>query len=484
MKNHMNRALALLVALLVLCAPVGAMAEELNATLALSNFALIVGEDINVNLDVTAQLDLTADMENGSIAGTLTALAAKDKALKAGFNFDLATMNLTAGLEGMTDGVLVPMTDMITQLQEQMNGMFSEEDMAKVMNLINAYMNLTTVASEKGEALAAALQDTVAAIAAKALTDVGDTTITIEDVELAAHQYDVLLTAKDFAEVGAVAAHVFMDDPELAAALQAYVDAIVDLSGEESIDLSAMDIDALMAQLAELDMNVAASLYLIDDANLVLDITVNVAENGEAVSIPMEFIVLTDEESTYVSYTIDASMEDGETAIITIEADIPTGETPKFSFIVSATQGDDSMGQDITISLEGDFSEGANVTFYGQVESSYTYGENTYTSLQAFGLNYVGTMSYDETGISCPGKLTLYVNSDGQEITFGADTLVRLNAASTVDFEMPHNLIDITKADEDTMNALAEEAMTVLQQGVMVLMGAPGMENLLPLIQG
>ena len=457
MKNHMNRVLALLVALLVLCAPIGAMAEqtsgisEIGATVALSNFALSMGEDANFNIDVTAQLDLAADLQNGNFSGTLTALAAKDKALKAGFNFDMATMNLTAGLEGMPDAVLVPMADLFAQLQAQMNGQFSEDDMAKIMNMINAYTNLVTVASQKGEVIGAALQDTITAIMARAVTDVGDTTITVEEQELPAHQYDVVITAQDMAEIASVSAHAMIDDPELLAALQQYVDAIVALSGEESIDISSLDIDAAMAQLAETNM---------------------------------EIIVLTDEESSYASFTIDASTEEGGTAVITIEADIPVDGTPKFSFVVTGTQESESNGQDIMISLEGDFTNGVSVTFFAQDTATYTYGENTYNSLNAFGLSYNGTVESGEAGVSCPGTLVIYVNSDGQEMTFSADTLVALNAASTVDFDMPNNLIDITKADEETMNALSEEAMTVLQQGLMILMGAPGMENLMPMIQG
>lgn len=490
MKNHMNRVLALLVALLVLCAPIGAMAEqtsgisEIGATVALSNFALSMGEDANFNIDVTAQLDLAADLQNGNFSGTLTALAAKDKALKAGFNFDMATMNLTAGLEGMPDAVLVPMADLFAQLQAQMNGQFSEDDMAKIMNMINAYTNLVTVASQKGEVIGAALQDTITAIMARAITDVGDTTITVEEQELPAHQYDVVITAQDMAEIASVSAHAMMDDPELLAALQQYVDAIVALSGEESIDISSLDIDAAMAQLAETNMNIGGSLYIIDEQSFVFDIAVEAAEGDETMTIPMEIIVLTDEESSYASFTIDASTEEGGTAVITIEADIPVDGTPKFSFVVTGTQESESNGQDIMISLEGDFTNGVSVTFFAQDTATYTYGENTYNSLNAFGLSYNGTVESGEAGVSCPGTLVLYVNSDGQEMTFSADTLVALNAASTVDFDMPNNLIDITKADEETMNALSEEAMTVLQQGLMILMGAPGMENLMPMIQG
>ncbi|MBQ8954622.1 MAG: hypothetical protein IJ048_10945, partial [Clostridia bacterium] len=135
-----------------------------------------------------------------------------------------------------------------------------------------------------------------------------------------------------------------------------------------------------------------------------------------------------------------------------------------------------------TLVFTVDCSEGADVTLYAETSNAFTYNEQTYNSLMAFGLNYIGTMTSDENGIACPGTLTLYVNQDGQEITAAADTLVSLNANSTVSFNMPANRINLEEADEDTMNALYEEYMTALSSGLMALMGAPGMEDLLAIM--
>ena len=104
MKNNVSRLLALIVALLVLCAPIGAMAEqtsgisEIGATVALSNFALSMGEDANFNIDVTAQLDLAADLQN--IQRDLFLLAA-DFASDAQNKFRIGSEQ-TAHLEELT----------------------------------------------------------------------------------------------------------------------------------------------------------------------------------------------------------------------------------------------------------------------------------------------------------------------------------------------------------------------------------------------
>ena len=191
MKNHMNKVLALLVALLVLCAPIGAMAEETpSVTLVLSNLSLSMGEDINLNVDVTARLDLTADMQNGAVAGTLTALAGADKAMKGGFTFDMSTMNLNAALEGASTAIQVPMTDVVTMLQQQMGGMFSDEQIAKLQAVYAAYMNLMNVVSEKGDVLTGAVQEKLGAWLNGVMTEgyKGQTTVTVQDTELTAEQ--------------------------------------------------------------------------------------------------------------------------------------------------------------------------------------------------------------------------------------------------------------------------------------------------------
>lgn len=483
MKNHMNRALALLVALLVLCAPIGAMAEESSITLAVSNLSLSIGEDFNLNVDITAQLDLAADPETGAVSGTLTALAAQDKALKAGFVFDPATMNLTAGLEGMTDAISVSLADMMSGTQSPVGSVLSEEDIAKITNLVESYMNLINVASEKGDALMSPAMEQVMTWLNGVMTDghVGETTITVEDTELTAEQYDYELTVQEAFDIGATVIEAVKADPEMAAAVQAYAESMAALTGESAgMDITALDTDALKAELEGVNASIAGSLYVIDEASFLLD--VNLVEEGNVV-VPMEILVLTDEESSHISFSIDASNTTGQATTLTIEADIPTGGAPKFSFAVTGSTGSDAT-QDILLSLEGDFSEGANVTLYAQTTQSYSYNGETYTSLNAFGLNYTGAMDADENGITCPGTLNLYVNQDGMEINFSANVLFSASSVSAVEFNMPINVINIEEADEATQNALMQEAMEVLQQGLMILMGAPGMNDAMSLFQG
>ena len=481
MKNNVSRLLALIVALLVLCAPIGAMAEEApSVTLALSNFSLSIGEDVNLNVDATTRFDVTADMETGSLAGTLTVLAGSDKAIKGGFTFDMGTMNLVAALEGVTDAVLVPMGDMVEQVRAQFGEMLSDEQMAKLMNVFNAYMNLMNVASEKGDVMAAAVSEKLNAWLANVVTNgnKGETTVTVRDSELPAVQYDYELTVQEIAAIGADLYNAVKNDPELLAAVQNYADALLALSGEESMDISAFDADALVAQLEGVDAKIAGSLYLVGETSFVLDLNLIATEYDETVTVPTRTIVMVGESDVYASFSIDADVE-GEVVNLSMETTIPTDGTPKFSFVVTGVQGEDDTTQNILFSLEGDFSDGASLTLYAETESSYTYGENTYNSLMAFGVNYTGSMTTDESGITCPGKLVLYFNQDGTEITFGCDTLASLNSASTVDFDMPNNRINITEADEDTMNALAQEYMGALSNGLMILMSAPGVQDLM-----
>jgi|GEM_PF-6939935 len=483
MKNHINRVLALVVALLVLCAPLGAMAEEgINATLALSNLSLSIGEDINVNVDVTARLDLTADMENGVFAGTVTALSGSEKALKGGFNFDLATMDLTASLEGMPHAALVPMAEAVATLQEQLSSILPEETMAQIMNVINAYTNLIEAAQNMDPEVAAALSENMTTWVEQQFADSykGETSIEVDGNSLTAQQYDFEVTMNDMLTLSAANFDILKNDSEFMAALQAYVDALMALTGEESIDIAGLDMNALTGEIG--DVSFAGSLYLIGSDSMLLDMTMTAAEDDETVVIPMQFTVLSDEGAAYVGFAMDADVE-GQRVSMSIDANVPTDGTPAFDLAISAVTGtSDDDAQNVTVIFSVDGTEGADVTLYLESTSTYTYDDNTYNSLTALGLNYAGTMTSDENGIACPGTLSFYVNNDGMEITAGFDTLVSLNAASTVEFSMPADTVNVLEADEETMNALFGEFMEALSGGLSALMGAPGAQDLMGLL--
>ena len=484
MKNILNRVLALAVALLVLCAPIGAMAEEmpsaLNATLALSNLRLTMGEEVNAQVDVTAQLDLSADLNAGAFAGTLTALSGANKALKGGFSFDASTMELVAGLEGVTDAVVLPMGEIIEQVQAQLNGAMGDEGMGKLQNLFTALMNLTTAAENSGEALGEIVMNWVSEQIISGYK--GETSLEVDGITITADQYDFEITLQELVTLAADLVKAVQADPELTAAVQAYVDAVIDLTGEETaVDIASLDIDALLAQMPEDEvMTIAGSLFVNgEEGHVVLDTTVTVTENGESNTIPYQLIVLNKGETVYVGVYMEMDDEYQGHMTVSVDVNAAADDTPVFDVTVNETIAGDGNEQTITMVFTVDCSDGANITVYAENSNAFTYNEQSYNSLMAFGLNYTGTMTSDEKGIACPGTLTLYVNNEGQEITVAADTLVSLNANSTVDFNMPANRINLSEADEDTMNALSEEYMNALSSGLMALMGAPGMQDLM-----
>ena len=494
MKNPITRVLSLLVALLVLVAPIGAMADETpSITLALSNPSMSVGDELSLNLGITAQLDLAGDFENGTIDGTLTLLAGDAKAAKAGFTFDLADMNLVAGLEGMTDAVVIPMADMLAEIEDQMADAFSGEGMESIISLFGNYSDLMSVFSENGEELNAAIDEKINAWMEKVLADgyKGATTVTVEGEELAAEQYDFELTIQEYMAFCAEIIDVVKSNPELVQAIQAYIDTVIAMSGEEiddetraMLDFENFDFNEILPLFEDIDMTCSGSLYLIDEESFVLDLNLSSNEEDAAFFIPTEFIVLSDEESSYIAFNMNMD-QDGETVVLSIEADVPKDETPKFSIAVNgSTLDEDGDGEEVLFSLTADCTDGADISLYGEVTSSYSYGEDSYTSLSAIGLNYAGETIADEKGVSYPGKLSLYVNQDGEEIEISLDTLFALNNESTVSFEMPHNLINIEEADEDTMNSLSEEFTEVLSNSMMILMSAPGMQDLMAMMGG
>ena len=483
MRNHLKRALAMLVALLVLCAPM-AMADELpgsvNLTLALSDFQLQMGEDVNATVDVTAQLDLSADLNGGLVSGTLTALSGSAKAAKGGFTFDPNTMTLTAALEGATDAIQIPMAEMMEQFMANIADALPKDGADQLSNLFNAIINLETVAQNFDPTATVELMS--AWMGEQITAAESGVSIEVDGMPITADRYDFEITAQELVTLAAGLFKTIQDDADLTAALQAYIDAVISLTGEEmDIDLANLDIDALLAEMpADEVMTMAGSLYVNgEQGHVVLDMELTRTEGDETTTVPYQLIMLNKGETVYVGVYMEMDDEYQGHMTMSVDVNAAADDTPVFDVTVNETIAGDGNEQTITMVFTVDCSDGANITVYAENSNAFTYNEQSYNSLMAFGLNYTGTMTSDEKGIACPGTLTLYVNNDGQEITVAADTLVSLNANSTVDFNMPANRINLSEADEDTMNALSEEYMNALSSGLMALMGAPGMQDLM-----
>ena len=494
MKNHMTRAFSLLIALLVLCAPIGAMAEETatpSVSLTLSNLSLSIGDEMNFNVDATARVDLGVN-ESGAIDGTLTLLAGADKALKGGFSFDMSALDLTAALEGVSTAVTIPLSEALETVQEQY---LSNEQMAALAALYDAYMNLVNVAAEKGDVLTAAVEEKVSAWVNGVLTDgsKGEATVAVGDRSLTGQQYDYELTVQELMAIEADLFTAIQGDEELVAAIQSLVDAIMALVGEETIDISSLDMDAALAELEDVDTKIAGSLYT-GETGLVLDINlISGLNEDETQIIPIRIAALADEE-VYFLFSVDADREYGAMNLA-LEATRPADYTPKFKVTLTGAQESNvyaedestinSTGKDSYLfSIEGDFSDGISLTLNGEVTSGYKYDDETYESTNAFGLNYTGNVTDDENGVSLPGNLALYVNTDGDVATLSVDIVASKYNESVVSFDMPANVVNIFEADDETVSALNDEYMEVISNGLMILMGAPGMEDLASLFGG
>ena len=489
MKKKFARALAALVALLVLCAPMAMAAEiqlpeTVNVTFALSNVKLQIADQIDAAVDVTAQLDVSVDTQTGAAAGTLTALSGDDTAVKGGFAFDPDSLNLTAALEGATDAALIPMGEVIEQLQAQLSEVLAGDEMGKIQNLFTALMNLEAAAENADiEGMAEIVMNWVAEQITA--TEPG-VSLQVDDMTITADEYDFEVTAQELAALAADLVKTVQNDPDLTAAIQEYIDIVIELSGDEtSIDLANLDVDALLSEMPEDEvMTILGSLYINnEEGHVVLDTQVSVTEYDETTTIPYQFIVLNKGETTYVGVYTETET-DGNLMTMSVDVNATNDDKPVFDVTVAQNTTSEGDEESTIFTLNVDGSEGADITVYLENSSSFTYNEQTYKSLTAFGANYVGDVVSDDTAVAGMGTLTLYMNQDGQEITASVDILAALTADSNVDFNMPNNLIDLTKADGDTMSALGEEYMQILSKGAMMLIGAPGMENLAPLFGG
>ena len=124
MKNRVYRLFAALLAMMVLAAPVGALAEEaaeapqsLNLTAGLSNMKIKMGS-ISINLDADYTIDATIS-EDGSIMAVNTLDTEDGEQIKTACLFDPASMNLLLSVNDVNTAALIPLGQLISETFEE-----------------------------------------------------------------------------------------------------------------------------------------------------------------------------------------------------------------------------------------------------------------------------------------------------------------------------------------------------------------------------
>ena len=84
----------------------------------------------------------------------------------------------------------------------------------------------------------------------------------------------------------------------------------------------------------------------------------------------------------------------------------------------------------------------------------------------------------DETGTTYPGKVLLDITQDGETITVGLETELRVYVSDQA-YAASSDTVDLSDPDSDDMDALTNEFFSVYNSAAAIIAAAPGMADLL-----
>ena len=453
--------LALVLAVFVLCTPAGVMAQTFDGfALSASDFVIVLGEK-TYEIDAGIALDLRSEEETNHFSAALGMLAGGNEVLKGGYSYDGTTIK--AGLDGMTQSIMVPMDAL--DAQQETGSVLSAEESAQ----IEAVM-------QTGAALSAYLSDPAHAEAFEANAQAllgerfgggyqGKVTLNLgEQGTVDVEQYDFSVTGE---EIATLVDSLYETDPELWTRYQAFVNAIEALADEEGA------ITAETKGLDGADITLTGSFCYNEAGAVVLAMDVTgKGEDGAAETIPLDVIHLPRENGTWTNVYAQTGSDELEMIAETRrEAD----GARQMQIALNVTEGGEQSG--VTITLESVGKDGTtDVSAHCEIATaSAEAGEQT-VELVA---QYVGTTEQTQSGTVYPGTLGLSVEEDGMTFGVQMNTNVRLEKKDAEAYVIDGEPVNLLEADEETLTMIGDEALNVAISGLFSLMGAPGVTEML-----
>jgi hypothetical protein len=491
MKTRISHIVALLVAVLVLAMPFGALADEGVVNVTLSNVSIKSGE-IDTTIGITANAEITTDAQTYA-NGVVQLFSGDELAIKGGFEYDMAAQNVLMALEGATDALQINMSEAAAE-------MAPAADLSGLMEAANALQNVTP-ADETVQALGTIVQDWVAANLPEDGYK-GEVELTIPDLmtedgvigTMTVQQYDFSLTLGDILTLVGQIANTVKDDPNMLPALQAYVDELTKLAGAEPVDLATMDIEAMLksgdeTHTADLDATFTGSVYFGENV-YAIDMTVARTAGNETFVIAGD-LVIGEDNTGLIQAQIDSESEYGGKSSVILHAALNSVEPLVMDATVYQTSDfKGSMLNETLINCTLDMTEGIALTVSNNNKTTFvSETSDDYVMQGAQSFSFVGNPVSTEAGEGLAGHVAFSSTDSSStdfslERAFGADIQIVASDQQTATFEMPINVIDMTNPSEETIMSINEEYSALLNTGLMKLMGAPGMDVIMSMFSG
>ena len=464
-RKHLSL-LALILALVLTCAPLSALAESYSsAALTLKNPSITYG-DQSCTAEISLTLDGGVDAENGVGRLLLSLMGGDQTALSGGANWD--GESIIAGLDGMTKSVKLPLSLLTDEPESGFGDMQEsfaalEPQMTALANAFNALINYVPsqdVVSQADELVSKALNIEYNA----------DTSFEYDDeTTLTGGCYDFSTT---YADIDKLIEDLRALDPELDTLVSDLLDAFNAL-------VTAAGGEIETTENADVDFAVAGYVLVTDNSDFVISYDISESADSEAFA-SFQTVVFNNEADTHVNVYAELPDDSAEKNYLIADVVAPKGDGDVTAslYMDNIQENGTSEGEGFQLIFATNKAARSTSLSFTYFED-YLYEDELYEDTVDYTLTYLeGDTVTDETGTTYPGKLVLEISQDGETITVGLETELRLYVSDQA-FAASDDVVDLSDPDSDDVDALTSEFFDVYNSAAAIIAAAPGMADLL-----
>ena len=464
-RKHLSL-LALILALVLTCAPLSALAESYSsAALTLKNPSITYG-DQSCTAEISLTLDGGVDAENGVGRLLLSLMGGDQTALSGGANWD--GESIIAGLDGMTKSVKLPLSVLTDTLEPGLSDM--QENFTALEPQINALVEAFT-----------ALMDYVPS--QEFIAQAGDLAVKTMNIEHApdtSFEYDDETTlvgdcytfSTTFTDIFKLISDIRALDPELDTLVNNLIDAANALTAAVS-----EEIDASIS--VNLEAALSGYVLITDNGDIVYSYDMKNIED-DALHSSYQLVMFNNENDRHFNIYSEVSGEDTPTYYMIADATIPkdSGDVTVSFYMdnIDEIGVDEGHGSQLLFATnKAARSTSLSFTYF----EDYLYEDEMYEDTVGLTLTYLaGDAVTDETGTTYPGKLVLELSQNDETTTIGLETELRLYVSDQA-FAASDDVVDLSDPDSDDVDALTSEFFDVYNSAAAIIAAAPGMADLL-----
>lgn len=469
-RKHLSL-LALILALVLTCAPLSALAESYSSTaLTLKNPAVTI-DGKTYSAEVALTIDGGVDMENGMGRLLFSLMGGDQTALSGGANWNGEA--IIAGLDGMKKSVKLPFTTLTEQFASELGDL---NDMSEMFAALEPQLN------DLLGAFTALMDYVPSSEVAEQLSDLAVKALHIEHTADTSYEYDDETTLVGDCYEFETSAADLIKLIEDCRALDPELDALIsDLANAFNTLLAAAD-DSLGIEVTTLPVSISGYMLTTENGDYVLSYDAKNTEDGSD-TISYECVSFNNENDTRVNIYAAIPDEYGPTNYMIADVVIPKadGDMSVSIYMDNIEENGKSEGEGFHL-LFSTNNAARSATLSLTYFEDYLYEDELYEDVGTFTLTYLaGETTTDESGVTYPGKV-IFEMSENDELYASAsiETELRLYTSDQA-YAASDDVIDLTNPSSEDMEELDNEFSTVFENAVSILAAAPGVAELLSL---